>query len=157
MFCPRCGTGLHPGAAVCITCGTRVAATILSPPAMTRPTAVTVLAVLQFIGGALWGLAGALVAFANIAAPPAQHAEPGSTMVATVLMAMAAYQIICGIGLWNLRSYGRIMQMVSAGIGLLGIPIGTIISIVILVYLSKPGVKVLFSDKRADELTPQEM
>jgi hypothetical protein len=74
----------------------------------------------------------------------------------TLFFGYAVYSIVCGIGLWKLRSYGRTMQMISAGIGLLGIPIGTIISIAILVYMAKPGVKVLFSGKQAHELTPDE-
>ena len=40
-------------------------------------------------------------------------------------------------------------------IGLLGIPLGTIISIVILIYIFKPGVKLLFSDKPVESFSPR--
>jgi hypothetical protein len=49
------------------------------------------------------------------------------------------------------------MQLVFAWIGLIGIPIGTIISILILVYLFKPGIKALFSGKPVTELTVDEL
>jgi type II secretory pathway pseudopilin PulG len=61
--------------------------------------------------------------------------------------------IVCAIGLWNLKSYGRTLQLVYSFIGLLGIPVGTIISALILVYLFKPGVKVLFSETPPSQLS----
>ena len=48
------------------------------------------------------------------------------------------------------------LQIISACFGLLGFPVGTIISIVILVYLNKPGVKLLFSDTPVSSMTPEE-
>ncbi len=53
--------------------------------------------------------------------------------------------LVCAIGLWNLKSYGRTIQLVLSFLGLLAIPVGTLLSALILVYLYKPGVKVLFS------------
>jgi type IV pilus assembly protein PilA len=67
-----------------------------------------------------------------------------------------ALQIACGIGLWKLKGYGRTIQLVFAWIGLIGFPIGTVISILILVYLFKPGIKILFSGKPAGEMTGEE-
>ena len=61
--------------------------------------------------------------------------------------------IVCAIGLWNLKSYGRRIQLVYSFIGLLGIPFGTVISALILVYLFKPGVKVLFSETPPSQLS----
>jgi hypothetical protein len=77
--------------------------------------------------------------------------------VAAVMMAGFSFlQFVCGYGLWTLKSYGRTIQLVFAWIGLLGIPIGTVISILMLVYLNKPGIKTLFSGRSAGDLTPQE-
>ena len=65
-------------------------------------------------------------------------------------------QIAAGVGLLKLREWGRLLQIGTACLGLLGIPCGTLISIFILVYMLKPGVKVLFSGKTTFELTPEE-
>jgi hypothetical protein len=46
---------------------------------------------------------------------------------------------------------------VLAWIGLIGIPIGTIISILILVYMFKPGIKALFSGRQPSEFSPEEL
>jgi len=160
MFCPKCGTYLNPLAAFCSKCGHRSAGNTLSPPDMTRPTAITILAVLQFISGGLCALMGGAIGLGVLASSRSAQAEPGAPMAAAIVIgitvAVAAYQIVCGVGLWRLRSYGRIMQIIGAVVGLLGIPVGTIISIVVLVYLMKPGIKVLFSGKTPQELTPEE-
>jgi hypothetical protein len=123
---------------------------------MTRPPAIGVLAVLQLLAGAFWAMVGTTLVLVMATKPRAAEADTVTPIIIAVCIGLAAYQITCGVGLWRLRGYGRTMQMIGAAIGLLGIPIGTIISIVILVYLSKPGVKVLFSGKTADELTPEE-
>jgi hypothetical protein len=61
--------------------------------------------------------------------------------------------VVCAVGLWNLKSYGRTIQLVLAFLGLLLIPVGTVISALILVYLFKPGVKVLFSETPPSRLS----
>jgi hypothetical protein len=65
--------------------------------------------------------------------------------------------IACGVGLWKLKSYGRTLQIVYSCVGLLAIPIGTLISGLILAYLSKPGVKVLFSETPPAQLSPAQV
>ena len=125
--------------------------------ALNRPTIIGVLALLQFIGAAFWGMIAAVLGMLAVAAPHQANGDTNAILIVPVLLGLAAYQAICGIGLWRLRSYGRTMQMIAAAIGLLGIPIGTIIGIAILIYLSKPGIKVLFSGKTAEELNPSEV
>lgn len=73
-----------------------------------------------------------------------------------LLLGIGSLQLACGLGLWKMKSDGRTLQLVFAWIGLLAIPIGTIISILILACLFKPGIKVLFSGKPASELTAAE-
>ena len=51
----------------------------------------------------------------------------------------------------------RIVLIVGACIGLLSFPIGTTMSIFLLVYMLKDGMPVLFSPKRAEELTDTEI
>src|SRR5262245_5509036 len=156
MFCPQCGTQVNPAAAFCSKCGTRITATAVPLPAMTRPPAIGVLAVLQMIAGGFFALVATTMVLVSATKPRAAEADTVTPIVIAVCVGLAAYLIACGVGLWRLRSYGRTMQMIGAVIGLLAIPIGTIVSIFILVYLSKPGVKILFSDKTPEQLTPEE-
>jgi hypothetical protein len=161
MFCSRCGKPINPAGAFCGNCGASVlgltAASAVTTVNMTRPTAVTVLAALQFTGGALWALFAVVLLIVGLTATSSPSDGPTLVLMVLGFGALSAYQIICGLGLWRLRSYGRTMLLISAPIGLLGVPIGTIISIIILVYLCKPGIKVLFSGKRAEELDAVEV
>jgi len=61
-----------------------------------------------------------------------------------------------GFGVWRLRGWGRKLQIVLAWIGLVGIPCVTLISILILRYLHRPGVRILFSGRRAEQLNEDE-
>jgi hypothetical protein len=53
-----------------------------------------------------------------------------------------------------MKNWARMLQIVLACLGILSC--GIVISVLMLVYLFKPGVKVLFSGKTAAELTPQD-
>jgi len=78
-----------------------------------RPAAVTVLAIFQFMGGALWLLIVALGFVGAISAPQA-YVDTSSILVWAALLGLSVFQIVCGIGLWRLRGYGRTMQIVTA-------------------------------------------
>jgi type II secretory pathway pseudopilin PulG len=120
--------------------------------AFRRPTAITVLSVLQLISGPLMILvAAAMVLFSG---------EEGGALVlglGALYGLLGVLSLVCGIGLWNLKSYGRTIQLVFSFIGLLAIPIGTIISALILVYLYKPGVKILFSGVPSSRLSANDL
>lgn len=174
MFCSRCGAQLVPDAAFCAKCGAPVVLppapapqTVPPPPpppfvatsatsgrvAITRPGVVTFLAVLHFMGAAFW----ILVALGALAAN-GSGADPIAALVtAPVVLVIGLAQLFCGIGLMRLRPYGRTLQLVFAWIGLIGIPIGTVISILILVYFFKPGVKLIFAGRPGDDFTDQEL
>ncbi len=149
MFCARCGNELPAGAGFCSSCGTRVAATVDVAVAgvPTRPTIVTVLAVLQLIGGAFWSLGVVAVLIAFVTGGQTGPGIAGLLVGLGIVGALAAAQLVCGFGLLRLKPIGRTLQLVFAGIGLLGFPIGTIVAILILVYLNKPGIKLLFSGR----------
>jgi type II secretory pathway pseudopilin PulG len=124
-------------------------------PTHRRPGIVTLLAVLQFIGAAFC-IGGAIVMCLG-AAFFSEPMEPGILIVIGVVFGvLGSVQLICGLGLWKLKNYGRTIQQVFSWIGLLGFPIGTIIAILILLYLRKPGVRILFSGKPITQLTPDE-
>lgn len=153
MNCQSCGAPLAPGASFCARCGRPAATTSLR--AFRRPGVVTLLAVLNFVGAGLAFAGSAAIVIATLASRE-KEAVP---LVAFALLygVIALVQLATGIGLWNLRSWGRTLQLVLAFIGLLGIPCGTIISILILIYLFKPGVRILFSERSPRELSAPEL
>lgn len=147
MNCARCGATVPPNGAFCPACGAPVSPTTL---VLKRPSIVTLLAVLNFLG------AGAGLLFAVVVFAFARDASD-AFVIGFLIATLALLQLRCGLGLWDLKPYGRTLQLVLAWIGLLGFPVGTLVSILILVYLRKPGVKALFSGKPAAELTPEEL
>jgi type IV pilus assembly protein PilA len=116
---------------------------------------VTFLAVLQFIGAAFWLLAG-LGSFGTALAPSAPNAAAVFVM-APIFIVIGAAQFFCGLGLLRLKPYGRTLQIVFAVIGLLAIPAGTLVGILILIYLNKPGIKLIFGGRPGDDFTDQEL
>lgn len=155
MFCSRCGAPVVPNSAFCSSCGAPTGIGVERGDALRRPGIVTLLAVLQFIGAALL-LVAAAIGLGAVAMNG--DGERGMAIVVSVLVGgLGGLQLACGLGLWKLRPYGRTLQLAFAFIGLLGVPLGTMISIFILVYLFKPGIKALFSGKTVAELTPAEL
>jgi len=128
-----------------------------------RPVGVTILAVLYFVGAAFLvlgalGLAVFMVAGGSLGAAQGNAAASvaiGAVGAAFCLM-LAAVDFAAGYGLWTLKPWGRTVAIVLAVLGLLGFPFGTLISIVVLVYMFRPGTKVTFSGKSIGELTAQE-
>lgn len=148
MFCARCGNTLSPHATTCGYCGTPVGGRATPK----RPTLVTVLALLHLLGAAF----GLLVGIVAVTSAGADSAGALEAVVGLVLLGLGVVQLACGIGLWMLKPWGRTLQIALAVVGLLGVPLGTIVSALILVYFLKPGVKVLFSGKPSAEFTAEE-
>jgi len=180
MTCPHCGAETPAGFRFCQRCRKRIAgdpapaAGSSSPTAAAggrayvtrpvadsfeRPMAVTLLAVLDLIGGVGTLLMGALMAVALFGASRSRSTEDlaitAVMLVACVLL--GGLSLAAGVGLLKLRPWGRTLQLISAGIGLLGIPCGTLISVLIFVYLLKPEVRTLFSGVSPRRLPPEEL
>jgi hypothetical protein len=155
MFCAKCGGAIPEGGGFCARCGAPARPITTPDGRLKRPGAVTLIAILDWISGGLWLLVGLIGTIGILAGSPADR-EPVAIGLLCLLMAIAAMQIVTGIGLWTLKPYGRILQLISSSIGLLAVPVGTIIAIVILVYLNKPGIKLLFSGKPVQTLSPEE-
>ena len=127
------------------------------PAAFKRPIGVTLLAILNGIGGAFSLVVTVLMIAASVATQGEDRAAGITALVFGVLCGLiAAFQIATAIGLWTLKSYGRVCQMIASAFGLLGIPIGTIISGLILYYLTRPGMKLLFSGRAPADLSVDE-
>jgi type IV pilus assembly protein PilA len=156
MFCSRCGGAIDPGAAFCGKCGVRAMPTLTPSGVLKRPGVITLLAILEWIGGSIWLLIGALGLVLTLADTGTRR-EPSALAIYVLMLAIAVFQLACGFGLWKLRPYGRQLLLIASCVGLLAIPLGTAVSIAILIYLSKPGIKVLFSGRPVEALTPDEL
>lgn len=155
MYCSRCGGQLAPHSAFCRACGAPVSLVVGGPGRPIRPGFITVLGILEIIGAVVWLTAAITMTAEDIGCSQSQS-DAGTVGVALLLGALGAAQLLCGVGLLRLRPYGRTMQLVLAWIGLVGIPFGTIIAILILVYMHKPGIKALFSGKELSEFSTDE-
>jgi hypothetical protein len=118
---------------------------------------VTLLGVLNILGGvAGLGMAAAMIVAMLGSTPKAEGAVVAAVFFAAFGL-VAAVQIAAGVGLLRLDPWARMLQIGLAVFGLLGIPCGTIISILILVYMLKPEVKTLFSGISPERLPPDQV
>ncbi len=100
-----------------------------------RPAGITFLAGLQFFAAVI----------SLIVLLPILTTEAKPLLVGFV-GGMAALLSYCAYGLWTLKPQGRTIQLVFAWIGLAAFPAGTMISIPVLYYLSRPSIRILFSE-----------
>ncbi|MFO7791793.1 MAG: hypothetical protein R6W73_02280 [Candidatus Saliniplasma sp.] len=107
-----------------------------------RPTGITILAVLYIIGGLLM-LSVPVMMTAIIPMDVPLIADIGIICWA-VFGIIALLYFVVAFGLWKGQGWARIVAIILAILGLLNFPIGTIISIVILIYLFKDEVKAYF-------------
>ncbi len=95
---------------------------------MQRPTGVTILAVLSFIGAVL-ALLVALGSFfmggMGLAGIGGQATGMGGTLAmlgafaGVVMLILAALYLVVGFGLWKLRSWGRMLAIILVALGML--------------------------------------
>lgn len=108
-----------------------------------RPTGVSIIAILQFIGGVLSIFAGVLAALSL---------HPIQAVVAIVLGIIA---LILGVGMWTLQSWAWTGTLIIQGINIINYVInllrgdgsgivGLIIAGIIVYYLIRPEVKEAF-------------
>ena len=126
------------------------------PPGFSRPFGVILLGVLNVLGALLYLGLGAVLMVVAMAQP--DQAEGRVVLVAAggVLMFVGAFHALTAAGLFLLKGFGRVCQMIQSGLGLLAIPFGTIVSALILYYLTRPGVVLLFSGRPPAAMTPEE-
>jgi len=155
MFCAKCGGTIPEGGGFCSKCGAPARPAVTPDGRAKRPGVVTLLALLVLVPGAIILLACTAALIALFAGSPVDR-DPNTVAVIGVLLLVGVTQVTCGIGLWQLKPYGRILQIIFSCVGLIAIPFGTIISIFILIYLNKPGIKLLFSDRPVASMTPDE-
>jgi len=115
-----------------------------------RPDMLILIAVWQFLNavGALIGL----IAIALFAFPQVNNLYGIARTGGLFGLAVGAFFLVCfailaaagGFGLLNGTELGRILSIVHASLNLIMIPIGTIIGILVIIYLGKPEVKEYF-------------
>jgi len=147
MVCPRCGAPVATGQPQCMNCGLP-----LVRVSTRRPGVITFLAVLHFLGGLV--TAAAAIYVANFGRG---HATPIASWIAIGVAVGAMFNAAMAYGLISLRSWGRTLQIVICFIGLLAFHLGTIVSVMLLMYFFKPGVRALFSGRPPEQFTQEEM
>ena len=150
MFCPQCGAPAETGSQFCAACGAAITDPD-APVARARPALVTIIAVLRGLA-ALWWLALGLVLITAARQPDSAVFLP----LGVFCLVITVIEAVCLAGLWMLKPFGRTMQIGISIVGLLFFPIGTLISILILVYMFNPGIRLLFSARTVDTMSPQE-
>jgi hypothetical protein len=117
---------------------------------MRRPDLLILIAVWEFIStfGAFVGIiAVALFAFPEVSSLHGVGSLAGIFVLSLVVLVLLFYLSIAiagGIGLLGGKEWGRILTLIHSALSLLSIPIGTIIGILIIIYLIKPEVRDYF-------------
>jgi len=94
---------------------------------MERPTGVTILAVLYFLGAAFLGLAGlgfivggsAIAAMAKSGGPGAGLFAAGGAIIGMFFLVLALVDLALGIGFIKLQNWARVIAIVFTAIGVL--------------------------------------
>lgn len=126
------------------------------PPAIfPRPRSVALLAALNGLVAAIYLGLGVLMLFFG-AMPPNVDERHVAVIAGALLAAAGLFHLVNALLLWRLRPFGRILQIVQSAIWVWVIPVGTIVSMFVLYYLTRPGVRLLFSGRRWPSMTPDE-
>ncbi|MGC9209595.1 MAG: zinc ribbon domain-containing protein [Nitrososphaeria archaeon] len=145
MFCQDCGSPVPYGMTYCPVCGSfRLGP---SPPSrIPRPEGVLLLGIIQIIGSAILMAIGAAALAGAVALPPGlvSGALPILAIFASWFIIIGAITLLAAIAFISGREWGRIFMMIAAVIELFNFPIGTIIGIIVLWYLTRPRVKAYF-------------
>ncbi len=137
---------------------------------MQRPTGVTVIALLHFLGAGLLVLCGLMMFAGGGFLATMAGSSAARTMLAgmgvflgILFLAFAALGLFIGIGLWKLKNWARVLTIVLNAISLvfavlalfgalmhfsiglfIGVLIRAAIALIIILYLLKPDVKKAF-------------
>lgn len=124
---------------------------------MKRPDLVILIAVWEFmtVFGALIGISAiAIFAFPEIAQEWGTELAGGVFGLSIAIIVLLCYIFIAlvgGIGVLIGKEWGRVFTIVHSALSLLWIPFGTIIGILIIIYLGKPDVKEYFASPKTSK------
>lgn len=148
-YCQDCGSLVPYGTLYCPSCGSNKLGPH-PPQRLTRPTGVLVLGIVQIIF-ALIDLVIGLVAggFLFTAGGVAGGAIGGLLAVLGIVFVVSGIlSTVFAIAFLTGRNWGRILMMIGAVLELFAIPIGTIIGIIVLWYLTRPRVRAYFKQPK---------
>lgn len=120
---------------------------------MKRPDLLLLVAIWAFFSAFLYLIS--IVAIAAFSFPEALGfaygpANAGSIIGQSfgilVLLCCASLSLAAGVGILKAKSGGRIMGIVVAVLSLFWIPIGTVLGVLVLIYLMRPEVRAYFED-----------
>ncbi len=151
VSCPACGSANKAQALRCQKCRALLLDATHTGETIGRPLVVTLL-----------GWQNALIALLSICVVVVLRTQVPPTLplpfpfplahVYACLVGLAALTAAMAHGLWKLRPWARMMQIVLAVPGLLGFPLMTLLSAVVILYLVRPETRQLFSGGDLAEL-----
>lgn len=99
--------------------------------------------------GTLLGIGYVIGGISMMSNPPANAGELGFILIplGIFVLAISVFQFSTGLGLRKLKSWARISGIVLSCLGLLGFPIGTLISVYILYLLVSKKGQFVFTDE----------
>ena len=100
--------------------------------------------------GFLYYLGGVLLIFGAIASLLGRSSEPSGAVIVVLFVAMGVGQLFAGWGVRALRPWARIVGCVLSAIGLVWVPIGTLINGYILYLLVSKKGRMIFSPEYQD-------
>jgi len=124
---------------------------------MKRPDLIILIAVWEFLTvfGALIGICAiAIFAFPEVAQEWGTDLIGGVFGLSIGILVLLCYLFIAlvgGIGVLIGKEWGRVFTIVHAALSLLCIPFGTIIGILVIIYLGKPEVKEYFGSPKTSK------
>ncbi|UCF67088.1 MAG: type II secretion system protein GspG [Acidobacteriota bacterium] len=150
MYCPHCGKQLLSPRDACPSCGSTQHTVRIEGDPMKRPVLVTLIIVVDVLAGLLFSVLG----LASLLFGPG---DPFLLVFGGLMLALGGWHLATAMGLWGLEPWARNAQILLSIAGLLGFPIGTLISSLIVLFMFKPATRVLFSGKSAEQLTIDEL
>ncbi len=140
-YCQECGQPVPVGSTYCPNCGSFKLGP--NPPSrIPRPAGVTILGIIQIIMSLIIIVVG--VGMGAVLAAT----SPGLAGLGAIMAFLAILPLIFAIAFLTGRNWGRILMMIGAIIELIDFPVGTIIGIIILWYLTRPRVKAYFKQPK---------
>ena len=123
-----------------------------------RPDLLLLIAIWQFLNAflcligmaaiAIFAFPGALGHYGPVNIGPPIYPDIGAifglSIAIFVLLCCIGLSMAGGLGILSAKSWGRIISIVNAVLSLFAIPVGTIIGVLVLIYLTKAEVREYF-------------